>query len=157
MKHLHSWGATDQRLVRLLAADARRTNASLAEELGIAPSTCLARLRALREAGAIQRFTVEVDPAVLGRGLVALISVRIRPGARDRMAELFDRMQAMPGVLQVFFLGGEEDFLLHVAVKDTAEVSRFVLENLSADPAVASTRTSLVFRHEHGTQPWRVA
>ena len=66
-------------------------------------------------------------------------------------------MQAMPGVLQVFFLAGEEDFLLHVAVADTAEVSRFVLENLSADPAVASTRTSLVFRHEHGTEPWRVA
>ena len=71
------------------------------------------------------------------------------------MAELFDRMQAMPGVMQVFFLGGEEDFLLHVAVPDSAEVSRFVLKNLSADPAVAATRTSLVFRHEHGERPWQ--
>lgn len=154
MKDLQGWDATDRRLLRLLATDARRTNASLAEELGIAPSTCLARLRALRAAGAIRRFTVEVDPETLGRGLVALISVRIRPGARDRMAELFERMRAMPGVLQVFFVSGDEDFLLHVAAADTAEVSRFVLENLSADPAVGSTRTSLVFRHEHGARPW---
>lgn len=155
MKHLQGLDAVDRRLLGLLAADARRTNASLAEELGIAPSTCLARLKALRESGAVRRFTVEVDPAVLGHGLVALISVRIRPGARDRMAELFERMRAMPGVLQVFFLGGDEDFLLHVAVADSAEVSRFVLENLSADPAVGSTRTSLVFRHEPGERPWQ--
>lgn len=86
---------------------------------------------------------------------MALISVRIRPGARHRMEEFFEQMRQLPGVMQVFFLGGEEDFLLHVAVADSAEVSRFVLENLSADPAVASTRTSLVFKHEYGERPWQ--
>ncbi|WP_298712264.1 Lrp/AsnC family transcriptional regulator [Micrococcus sp. 2A] len=155
MKHLQSLDRVDRRLLELLRQDARRTNASLAEELGVAPSTCLARLKALRASGAVRGFTVEVDPAALGNGLVALISVRIRPGARHRMEELFEQMRALPGVLQVFFLGGEEDFLLHVAVADSEEVSRFVLKNLSADPAVASTRTSLVFRHEHGERPWQ--
>lgn len=154
MKHLQRLDGTDRRLLQLLRQDARRTNASLADELGIAPSTCLARLKALRASGAVHGFTVDVDPAALGHGLVALISVRIRPGARHRMEELFDRLRALPGVQQVFFLGGEDDFLLHVAVADSEEVSRFVLKNLSADPAVAATRTSLVFRHESGEQPW---
>ena len=154
MKHLQQLDGTDRRLLELLRQDARRTNASLAEELGIAASTCLARLKALRASGAVRGFTVDVDPAALGHGLVALISVRIRPGARHRMEELFDRLRALPGVQQVFFLGGEDDFLLHVAVADSEEVSRFVLKNLSADPAVAATRTSLVFRHESGEQPW---
>ncbi len=154
MNHLQRLDRTDQRLLELLRQDARRTNASLAQELGIAPSTCLARLKALRSSGAVRGFTVEVDPAALGHGLVALISVRIRPGARHRMEELFERLRELPGVIQVFFLGGEEDFLLHVAVADSAEVSRFVLENLSADPAVSSTRTSLVFRHESGQRPF---
>ncbi|WP_369804928.1 Lrp/AsnC ligand binding domain-containing protein [Micrococcus sp. FDAARGOS_333] len=80
---------------------------------------------------------------------------RIRPRARHRMEELFDRFRGLPGVLQVFFPGGEEDFLLHVAVADSEAVSRFVLKNLSADPAVAATRTSLVFRHEQGERPWQ--
>ena len=155
MKHLQRLDGRDRRLLELLRQDARRTNASLADELGIAPSTCLTRLKALRASGAVRGFTVDVDPAALGHGLVALISVRIRPGARHRMEEFFDRMRGLPGVLQVFFLGGEEDFLLHVAVPDSAEVSRFVLKNLSADPAVAATRTSLVFRHEHGERPWQ--
>ena len=155
MHHLQGADSTDQRLLELLRQDARRTNASLAEELGIAPSTCLARLKALRASGAVRRFTVDVEPTALGHGLVALISVRIRPGARHRMEEFFEQMRQLPGVMQVFFLGGEEDFLLHVAVADSAEVSRFVLENLSADPAVASTRTSLVFKHEYGERPWQ--
>lgn len=154
MKHLHGLDETDRRLLDLLRRDARRTNASLAEELGIAPSTCLARLKALRASGAVRGFTVDVDPSALGHGLVALVSVRIRPGARHRMEELFERLRGLAGVQQVFFLGGEEDFLLHVAVAETEEVSRFVLKNLSADPAVAATRTSLVFRHESGEQPW---
>ena len=71
----------DRGLLRMLTENARRTNNSLAEELGIAPSTCLARLNALRSAGVIRRFTLEIDPEVLGHALEALIFVKIRPGA----------------------------------------------------------------------------
>jgi DNA-binding Lrp family transcriptional regulator len=49
----------------------------------------------------------------------------------------------------VFFLGGQEDFMVHVAVKDSDEVREFVLEQLSNNPYVANTRTNLVFDHFH--------
>ncbi|MBD4480461.1 winged helix-turn-helix transcriptional regulator, partial [Xanthomonas citri pv. citri] len=65
MKHLQRLDGTDRRLLELLRQDARRTNASLADELGIAPSTCLTRLKALRASGAVRGFTVDVDPAAL--------------------------------------------------------------------------------------------
>jgi len=45
----------------------------------------------------------------------------------------------------VFFLGGAEDFIIHVATRDTDHMRQFVVDNLSAHPSVASTRTSLVF------------
>lgn len=144
----------DRRLLRLLASDARRTNASLAAELGIAQSTCLARIAALRRRGVIRRFTVDVDPSALGNGLEALIFVRIRPGARHLMAEFGQSMRSVPGVTQLFFLGGDEDFLLHVSVRDAQEVRDFVVEHLSANPAVANTRTSLVFEHLGGSGAW---
>ncbi len=57
MKHLQRLDGTDRRLLQLLRQDARRTNASLADELGIAPSTCLARLKALRASGAVHGLT----------------------------------------------------------------------------------------------------
>ncbi|MEE1620919.1 Lrp/AsnC family transcriptional regulator [Zafaria sp. Z1313] len=144
----------DRGLLRMLTENARRTNNSLAAELGIAPSTCLARLNALREAGVIRRFTVDVDPEVLGHALEALIFVRIRAGARHLMSTFAEEIRAKPGVTQLFFLGGTDDFLIHVAVKDSNDVRQFVLDNLSANPAVASTQTSLVFEHSQGLVPW---
>lgn len=141
----------DRKLLALLAKNSRRTNNSLAEELGIAASTCLARLNALRDSGVISRFTIEVDPQVLGRELEALIFVRIRPGARHLMANFANEMRTKAGVRQLFFLGGVDDFVLHVAVRNSSDVRQFVLDNLSANQAVATTQTSLVFEHSHGT------
>jgi len=71
----------DRHLLRLLEQDARTPNNALAAAVGIAPSTCLARIRALREAGVIRGFHAEIDPAALGRGLQAMIAVRMHARA----------------------------------------------------------------------------
>lgn len=144
----------DRGLLRMLTANSRRTNNSLAEELGIAPSTCLARMNALRESGVIRKFTLDLDPEVLGHALEALIFVRIRAGARHLMSSFAEEIRGKAGVMQLFFLGGTDDFVIHVAVKDSNDVRQFVLDNLSANPAVASTQTSLVFEHTRGDVPW---
>ena len=135
----------DSTLVRLLQDDARMSNARLAEEAGIAPSTCLMRVRSLIERGVIRGFHADLDPRSLGLGLEALISVNIRVGARNTIAAFSDEMRALSEVVQVFFLGGAEDFIIHVATRDTDHMRQFVVDNLSAHPSVASTRTSLVF------------
>ena len=60
-------------------------------------------------------------------------------------------VRRLPEVLQVFFLGGTDDFMVHIAVADSSDVRRFVVEHLSAQPSVASTRTSIVFDyHRNG-------
>lgn len=138
---------TDRRIVELLRDDARMTNARLADLVGVAPSTCLARVRSLVDRGVITAFSAIVSPAALGMGLEALISVSIRTGARQRIPEFRADLEHRPEVRQLFFLGGAEDFVLHVAVHDTDALRDFVVEQLSAHPAVASTRTSLVFQH----------
>lgn len=138
---------TDRALIRLLQSDARMSNASLAAEVGIAPSTCLSRVRALIERGAITGFHAVVEPRALGLGLEALISVNIKVGARQAVATFSTELQRLPEVTQVFFLGGAEDFIVHVATRDSDHLRQFVVDNLSAHPSVASTRTSLVFEH----------
>jgi DNA-binding Lrp family transcriptional regulator len=139
---------TDRRILELLRDNARITNSRLAEEVGIAPSTCVARVKSLVDRGVITGFTAVVSPAALGLGLEALISVSIRTGARQRIPEFRADLQHRPEVRQLFFLGGSEDFVMHVAVRDTDALREFVVEHLSANPAVASTRTSLVFQHD---------
>ena len=143
----------DTVLVRLLQDDARMSNARLAEEAGIAASTCLVRVRGLIERGVIRGFHAELDPRALGLGLEALISVNIRVGARKAILSFSEEMRALPEVVQVFFLGGAEDYIIHVATRDTDHVRQFVVDNLSAHPSVASTRTSLLFEHHSPRLP----
>jgi DNA-binding Lrp family transcriptional regulator len=137
----------DQRLLRVLAADARIPNNALAERAGIAPSTCLGRVRALRESGAIRGFHADVDPAAVGRPIQAMIAVRLQSHARGHIPSFMARIAELPEVLQVYFLGGANDFLVHIAAISTENLRDFVVVNLSGNPDVALTETSLIFEH----------
>lgn len=139
--------AVDHTLLRLLAADARISNKDLAERAGIAASTCLARVRALRESGVIRGFHADVDPRALGHDLEAMIAIRLRPDARGAMREAAAALAARPEVLDVYFVAGADDFLLHVATSSTDELRRFVADHLNRDPTIAGTQTSLIFEH----------
>nr|WP_040787183.1 Lrp/AsnC family transcriptional regulator [Nocardia pneumoniae] len=137
----------DRVLLDHLARDGRMTNNALAAAAGIAPSTCLGRVRALVQRGVIRGFHADIDPAALGRSLQAMIAVRLRASARRQLAEFGERMSALDEVLNVYFIAGADDYLVHVATANTDELRAFVLNHLSAHPAVASTETILIFEH----------
>lgn len=137
----------DRKIVEELQTNGRITNAELAERVGVAASTCIARVRSLVSRGIITGFTASVDPRAMGLGLQVLVSVTVRSGARQRIAELSNELRSLPEVMQLFFLGGVEDFIIHLAARDSDHVRDFVMEHLSAHPAVSSTRTSIVFSH----------
>jgi DNA-binding Lrp family transcriptional regulator len=140
----------DRRILRVLAEDARIPNNALAERVGIAPSTCLGRVRALRERGVIRGYHADIDPAALGRPLQAMISVRIQASARGHIADFGARVARKPDVLNVYFLAGADDFYVHVSAANTDALREFVV-TLSADPEVALTQTNLIFEHVRGT------
>src|ERR1700744_5578678 len=75
----------DTRLLQGPADDARIPNKALADLVGIAPSTCLGRVRSLRERGVIRGYHADIDPAALGRPLQAMIAVRLQSHARSRI------------------------------------------------------------------------
>jgi DNA-binding Lrp family transcriptional regulator len=137
----------DARLLRVLAEDARIPNNALAELVGIAPSTCLGRVRALRERGVIRGYHADIDPAALGRPIQAMIAVRLQSSARGHIPSFMAMMAQLPEVLNVFFLGGADDFMVHIAATSTENLRDFVVVNLSGNPDVASTETSLIFEH----------
>ena len=99
----------DQIIVRELARDARIPNNALADRVGVAPSTCLGRVRSLRERGVIRGYHADVDPAALGRPLQAMIAVRLQSHARGHIREFVGRVAGLPEVLNVFFLAGKDD------------------------------------------------
>jgi len=136
---------TDRALVEVLQHDARLTNKELAARVGIAPSTCLERVRALRLRGVLRGFHADVDPKALGRSLEAIVAVRIRPHSRTYVDAFWQQALALPEVVQVFHVTGADDFLLHVAVADTDALRDFVLDRLTVRPEVAHVESRVVY------------
>lgn len=144
----------DRAILRTLAGDARIPNNALAETVGIAPSTCLARVRSLRERGVIRGFRTDMDLAALGLPLQAMIAVKLSAHSR-RPVDSFQRTAAgMPHVISMIHLAGAGDYLLHVAVPDSDTLRDFVLDHLTSHPAVRHVETSLIFGSFPGTGPF---
>ncbi|MFL5854636.1 MAG: Lrp/AsnC family transcriptional regulator [Solirubrobacteraceae bacterium] len=148
---------TDRAIVEAVSQDARITNQRLAERVGVAPSTALARLRALRERGVIRGFHAEVDLAALGRPLQALIAVRLAVHAREEIDAFTRAVRALPGVLMVFHLTGVTDYLIWVAATDAQDLREFVVDHLATHPSVAHAETSLIYEHTRGPGIWGAA
>jgi DNA-binding Lrp family transcriptional regulator len=141
----------DRAIVRELTADARLPNNALAERVGIAPSTCLGRVRALRDSGVIRGFHADVDQTMVGRPIQAIVAVRMQSHARGHLMDFMAEVAQLPEVRNAYLLAGAHDFFLHVACANPDELREFVIANLSGNPDVALTETNLIFSH---VQAW---
>src|SRR5674476_138219 len=93
---------TDRRLLEVLAVEGRIPNNALAERIGIAPSTCLGRVRAMVASGVIRGFYADIDPAAVGHPLQAIIGVRLQADARSVIHAFAKRLEGMAEVRNVF-------------------------------------------------------
>lgn len=144
---------TDCALVRCLQNDARVSNKELAAAVGVAPSTCLERVRRLEADGVLRGYHAEVDAGAAGVGMEALVSVRLRQHARPLVEAFEAHALAQPEVVQLFHTTGADDFLVHVAVRDAAHLRELALSAFTERPEVARIETSLLFAHRRSAMP----
>jgi DNA-binding Lrp family transcriptional regulator len=149
--------AIDRAILESLSEDARLPNNRLAERVGIAPSTCLARVSALRRAGVLLGFHAEIDLAALGRPLQAMIAIRLTVHEREQIDRFTHDVRELPGVLSVFHMTGVTDYLVWVAAADMQDLREFVVDHLATHPAVAHAETSLIYEHRRGPGIWGAA
>jgi DNA-binding Lrp family transcriptional regulator len=147
----------DRALLEALSADARIPNNRLAERVGVAPSTALQRVRALRAAGVLRGFHAEIDLAALGRPLQAMVAVRLAVHNREQIDTFTTAVRSLPGVLSVFHLAGATDYLVWLAAADAQDLREFVVDHLATHPAVAHAETSLIYEHRRGPGIWGTA
>jgi len=143
----------DLAILAELEHNGRMPNTALAARVGIAESTCHKRLRALTASGVIRGFRAEVDLATLGLHLEALITIRLHAHARSNLRRFQAYLEQLPAARHVFFVAGDRDFLVHVAVADAGGLRELVSDTLSVREEVAATSTSLIFDHAPGQRP----
>ncbi len=136
---------TDFEILRQLRRNARLPNKTLANKLGVAPSTALERVRRLREAGVIRGYHAEIDSAAIGIGLQAMIRVRLARHSRKEVAQFHDYLATLSGVIGIYHVAGADDFLVHVAVRDSDALRDFALDAFTTRPEIAHIETNLIF------------
>jgi DNA-binding Lrp family transcriptional regulator len=143
---------TDLMILRVLQTNARTSNRDVAKAVGVSPTTALERTRALHRRGVITGATVDVDLASIGRGVQALISIRIRPPSRRNIEGFRDWAERQSDTLALFTTSGTADFVLHLAVPSNDHLYAFVIDELTTRPEVADVHTSIVYEHHRNTR-----
>jgi DNA-binding Lrp family transcriptional regulator len=138
--------ATDWKILALLQEDARISNVDLAKAVGLSPSPCLARVRALEEAGFIRRYVSLLDPQRVGLMVSVFIQVTLEKQVESAL-EVFERaIRDRPEVMECYLMTGESDYLLRVVVPDLQALERFILNFLSRVPGVGNIRSSFALK-----------
>lgn len=134
--------AIDTQILTMLQKDARISNAEIARQVDLAPSAVLERLRKLEERGVIQGYEAKIDPRQVGLGLTVFVSVRTSEcgGGVD------EALAAIPEVLEVHDVAGEDCYLIKVRTKDTEDLGRLLREKIKLIPKVLGTRTTVVLQ-----------
>ncbi|MEU2944141.1 Lrp/AsnC family transcriptional regulator [Nocardiopsis alba] len=135
----------DSVIIRDLQLNARQTNRELARTVGIAPSTCLERVRSLVERGVIRGYHADIDPAALDRRVEAFVSARLRPLSRSVIDAFKKALIALPEVSAVFVVAGDDDFLIQVSARDLDHLHDFLIDRLSQRREVVSFRSQIIY------------
>jgi len=144
MKKLDS---IDLRVLTILYNDADITNKELAAKIGIAPSTCLERVKRLKQSGVIKGAFIDVNLNTIGGNIEAIAAIRLQPYSEKIVNDLRDDLLLYPEVLSLYHMGGSYDYFIHMSVKDSEHLRQFVFKNITSRDAVTTVETSLVFEH----------
>ena len=137
----------DFEIIKLLQNNGRISNKSLAAKVGLAPSTCIERVKQLHENGVIKGVHADIHPRSLGIGVEAMYFVGLNKHSRELVENFQQEIEQMPEVRSVFLVSGQYDFLIHVAVKDTDHLRNLALDSFTIRPEVTRIETVLIFDH----------
>lgn len=137
----------DRRILAVLQEDGRISNQELADRIGLSPSPCLRRVRALEEAGIIAGYRALLDPAKLGLDLLVILSIAMDRHTPERFAGFEAAVSALPEVLECLLITGREaDYQLKVVVRDMAAYHDLLLNRITRIEGVSGVHSSFVLR-----------
>ena len=134
----------DARILTALQRDGRAPVVELAEAVGLSPTPCARRIKALETMGAIEGYAAILDPARVGLEVLAIVQVKLTEHTDETVARFEKEIQHMDEVTKCFAMTGSYDFILEVYGKDLDALSNVVLKKLIRVPNVRDMQSSVV-------------
>ena len=144
----------DLRILQELQADARLTNAELAQRVGLSAAPCWRRVRALEEAGYIKGYHAEIDRHRIGLGVLAFVRLDADRNTGERTREMEEAIRRIPEIVSCHYISGAGTFELQVVSSDLDAFSQFARKVLINLPIVKVIHTSFSLGEVKASSSW---
>lgn len=141
----------DKEILRYLQEDSSISNIELSKKIGLAPSSCLLRVKNLKEQQLIKQYTAIVDEKMLGFEITCFAKVAMQPLNRETSAVFISEATKIPEVVEMYTITGDNAFLLKIVAKSFQHYRDFVFDKLLSIPSVSNIETSIVIGTEKVT------
>lgn len=142
-----SLDAIDRAIIRALRANARISNARLAEEVGLSPSACLRRVQILEQEGVIRGYTAIIGNSGAAEGIAVIVQITLERQTEDFFNRFELAVRRHPEIKECYLMTGDSDYFLRVEVESAADFERVHKEILSALPGLARIHSSFSIRN----------
>jgi Lrp/AsnC family leucine-responsive transcriptional regulator len=142
----HQPDRVDRAIVTRLQGDGRMTNVELADAVGLSPSACLRRVKALEATGIIAGYRAEVSRLRAGLPLTVFIGMRVEGHSQETAARIERQLLEIPAVVACYLVSGADDFLIEVAVPDLASYEQLLLGEILTIPSVVEAHSTFAIR-----------
>lgn len=136
----------DKSILRELQSDSSVSNVELARRVGLSPSPCLARVKALEARGVIRQYVALADASKLGLGLNVFINISLRTQSKDALARFEQSIAEQDEVMECYLMTGDSDYLIRVVVADISALERFILDQLTPIADIEKIRSGFALK-----------
>jgi Lrp/AsnC family transcriptional regulator, leucine-responsive regulatory protein len=136
----------DAKILDALQRDGRLSVVDLAELIGLSPTPCARRIKALESDGAIEGYAAVLNPARVGLAVLAIVQVKLTEHTDETVARFEREIERMDEVTKCLAMTGSYDFILEVYGKDLEALSNVVLKKLIRVPNVRDLQSSVVLQ-----------
>lgn len=138
---MHKLDQIDREILAILQADGRTTNVALARQVGLSPTPCLERVKALEAEGFIEGYAARLAPAALGLGLTVFVQIGLDSTSQKVFEAFRSAVQAIPEIQECHMVAGGYDYLLKVRIPDMAAYRHFLGGVLAGIPGIRETHS----------------
>jgi DNA-binding Lrp family transcriptional regulator len=144
MTHSHKLDRIDRRILEILQARAKITNARLSEEIGLSPAPTLERVKKLEQMGIITSYHAKLNPAKLGIGVTTFVLATLTGHNKANIDSFVEQINKIPEVIECHHITGAGDFILKVIAKDISHYQKLMLEKISEIKEVDNMQSMVV-------------
>jgi Lrp/AsnC family leucine-responsive transcriptional regulator len=132
----------DAKILNILQSNSHTTNADIARQIGMAPSAVFERIRRLEKKEIIKKYSVQIEPAEVGKALLAFIEVEANGPVVDQKTA--NEISKIDEVQEVHIVAGKDCYLVKVRVENTQALTNLLRTKFAAIPSVRTTNTTIV-------------